>query len=391
MAPRWPSTDSSDAWLRCTADWALQPRAGEARHYAHFVLEQFARSGNARATKALIKKLEAAPPRDSVARLSDARAIASAYLELDDEASAMRAFDPVVSNAKREKRKTDAAFFAESREEFRAEQALISPEARAKRSPHQHAMSTFVAADRMRRLGKRAQALTLAHEAAGIARKAGWGESVALLLLEFGDKKAARALWYSLAARERDAAGVKTLLVFGPKAGVVARVKKQALEAMSQLVPSEWNLHSVMSDIKTAFDALRLLGKNKEATILLDVTLERMNTGHYDSRGFASFGAYVSLARMVGRDRGWPHAVALLERARTIAGTPRQQALRQLMEVALEFEQTDQALVWAQTLGAADQARVHFARKDWGAMRKALKTITRPADAAKLAWSLVRE
>ena len=108
MVPRWPSTDSFDAWLKCTTDWALQPKAGEARHYAHFVLDRFARAGNAKATKALIKKIETAPPRDPVARLSDARAIASAYLELDDEAAAMRAFDPVVASAKREKRKSDA-------------------------------------------------------------------------------------------------------------------------------------------------------------------------------------------------------------------------------------------------------------------------------------------
>lgn len=32
-----------------------------------------------------------------------------------------------------------------------------------------------------------------------------------------------------------------------------------------------------------------------------------------------------------------------------------------------------------------------YPRKDWGALRKALKNITRPADAAKLAWSLARE
>ena len=85
MAPRWPTTDSFDAWLRCTADWALQPRAGEARQYAHFVLDRYAREGEAKATKALIKKLEAAPPRDSLARLGDARAIASAHLDLDDD------------------------------------------------------------------------------------------------------------------------------------------------------------------------------------------------------------------------------------------------------------------------------------------------------------------
>lgn len=391
MAPRWPDTDSFDAWLRCTADWALQPQAGEARQYAHFVLDRFARAGNAKATKALIKKLEAAPPRDSVARLGDAKAIASAYLELDDEASAMRAFDPVVANAKREKRKTDAAFFAKSRDEFRAEHALIPPEARAKCSPHQHAMSTYVAAHRMRRLGKRAQALAFVHEAAGIAKKGGWGESVAMLLLEFGDKKAARALWNSLDARERAEASVKTLLVFGPKADALAKVKAKALDAMSRLVPSEWNVHFVMTELEQAFVDLRLLGRKKDATVLLDVTLERIHTGNYDSRGFASFGAYLSLARMVGRDRGWPPALALLERSLTIEGTQAQQALRHLMEVALEFEHTDQALVWSQTLGAADQAKVHFARKDWGAMRKALKNITRPADAAKLAWSLVRE
>lgn len=118
-----------------------------------------------------------------------------------------------------------------------------------------------------------------------------------------------------------------------------------------------------------------------------------MDTGNYDSRTFASFGAYLSLARMVGRDRGWPQALALFEPALTIEieDTPPQQALRQLIKkVALELEQTDQALVWSQTLGAADQAEVHFARKDWGAMREALKNITRPAEAAKVAWSLTR-
>jgi tetratricopeptide (TPR) repeat protein len=352
------------------------------------VLDRFAREGDAKATKALIKRMEAAPPGDSVARLSDARAIASAYLDLGDEAAAMRAFDPVVANAKREKRKSDAAFFAKAPDKFRAENALISAEARAKQSPHDHAMSTYVAADRRLRLGKRAEALALAHEAAGIAAKAGWGESVAMLLLELGDKKAAQALWASLEASERDEASVKTLLVFCPKAQVLATVKASALAAMSKLVPSEWNLHFVMSHIDQAFDALRLLGRKKDATVLLDVTLMRMNTGNYDSRRFASFGAYLSLARMVGRDRGWPQALALLERALTLEGTPRQQALRQLMEVALELEQTDQALVWSQKLGAADQAKVHFARKDWGAMRKALKNVTRPADAAKLAWDL---
>jgi hypothetical protein len=67
---------------------------------------------------------------------------------------------------------------------------------------------------------------------------------------------------------------------------------------------------------------LRLLGRKKDATTLLDVTLQRMNTGSFDSRSFASFGAYLSLARMVARDRGWPPALVLLERALTIAGTP---------------------------------------------------------------------
>lgn len=390
MAPRWPTTDSFDAWLRCTADWALQPRAGEARQYAHFVLDRYAREGDAKATKALIKKLVAAPPRDSLARLGDARAIASAHLDLDDEVSAMRAFDPVVATAKREKRRTTAALLAKSPDTFRAEHALIPPEARARLSPHRHAMSTYVAAGRLQRLGRPAQALALVHEAAGIARKAGWGEAVASFLLELGDKKAARALWDSLDARERDEAGVETLLMFGRKADVLTKVKAQALDAMTRLVPSEWNLHVVMSDLARAFDALRLLGRKKDATTLLDVTLQRMNTGSFDSRSFASFGAYLSLARMVARDRGWPPALVLLEHALTIAGTPQQQALRQVMELALELEQTDHALVWSQTLGAADHAKVHFARKEWSAMRKALKNITAPAEAAKLAWSLVR-
>jgi hypothetical protein len=393
-APVWPRSGELLEWLLCTAQWGLRA-GGEARDYAHFALRQLEVHGHRKQVDALIRQLQATPPRDDLRLLGDCEAIASTTLALGQEASALAAFEVLLPIAARQKRKSDAAFFRNAVSVFRAEHGLLPATERAALPPREQVMSEHALARAALRRGEARVAKAHALAAATLAKAAGWGPTVVALLLEVKAPKEARALWLTLSKEDREGTNVKTLVALGLSAKALPLVKARAEKALRRLVPEEWNLHLVASDLVDAIDELTLLKKPKLAKALLDASLERFATGQFDSRGFASTGAYVSLARVTFRQRGWAAAEPLLKRALEIKGTPRRQALPDAIDAALDMGRYDEALAWAEGLKspAREEARAEafFRAERWPELAATLKRLKDPEDAARVAWGFVRQ
>ncbi len=399
--PTWPATGSRSAWLTCTADWALllSPDS-EDRWYAHFVLQAYAEAGRAKAVDALVKRL--LPPRSRQARdlvhvAMNARAIAQAYLVLGNEAKARAHLEPLNALAAKQKKKSDAEYLRGEVSKFCRENGLMTADEMAALEPRERVMSEYTLANRAARRGDRAQARRHA-VAAQVARAAGWVDAVFELLVRLGAKREALALYRKASATERRSLDPKAMVAVGLRRQAVAAQKAEVEAAFSEFVPTEWNLHSVMSDLKRAVDELRALKRDDLAKVALDVALDRMATGQFDSRGFASAGAYITLAEMVFAQRGWAAAEPWLTRALGVCG-PRDRPITvpAMVEAATAMNQYDRALEWAAAAPRKTQfklrAKVLYRAGRWRELRQTLATLKRSqaAEAAQLAWALTPE
>lgn len=388
---KWPRTQDPVAWHVCTAECALAlgPN-GNQRDYAHFALVGLAKLGRRREAISIISRLEATPPRDQLRRVSEIEAIAKAWLALNDEKAAVRAFEPLLALAKKQRKPSDASFLRTAVVRFRAENGLLPASERGQLTPLDQTVGAFRLAHAALRRGALAEARAQASIAAKSARRAGWGREVVELLLNVKQPKVARTFWESLSKADRESTKAPLLLAMGvdPRAAIKARAEA----AMKELVPSEWNVHSVVWELERAFDELRAVGETKQAEALLEVTLERFATGHFDSREFASAAAYLCLSKMVFRSRGWAAAAPLLTRSIEVARRARSAATVDVINALIEMKRFDDASERLATVSLKKRpellAAIAFASKRWGALGIALRKVA-VAERPRVTWRFV--
>lgn len=367
---KWPRSPEPARWYRCIADvaLALDPN-DESRHYAHFTIERFIGLGLRRDALRVIRALEATPPTDVVRLVMDCEAIASAWLDLGEAHRVSSAFARLPAVAARQKRKSDGAYVLSAESKFRTKEGLLSADALAALPSEDFVKAHRNLAWRASRRGQKAEARKHARLVAERQPKVNSVE----LLTATGALADAKRVWKSLKASDRESAELATLLAVGAPA--VRIVKARANEALSKLVESEWNLHFVVGSIRKAHDELVRVGQPKQAKALLAETLRRFATGRFDSRGFASAGAYLTLGQMTGD-------AALIAQGHALLG---ERSGHEAVELLLERGEFYDARVKA---GREPKllAKVAFAARDWSGLSESLNALD-PVTQLRVTWA----
>jgi hypothetical protein len=163
---------------------------------------------------------------------------------------------------------------------------------------------------------------------------------------------------------------------------------------VKQLVPTEWNLHTVTSEFARACTVLVRQGQMALVKRLVEDALDRVNKHPVDfaSRSFASVGAFIDLGKLVYACFGADRALPWFERALRVPGASKFRA--QVVDALIEVGAHDEALVQVARLPKSDQlqatAKVHFAARRWAQLQRTLTRLNSPNEAARLAWGFWR-
>ncbi len=398
--PAWPINGSAAAWVRCTADWALllSPDSRD-RCYAHFALRAHAEAGRRRDVDLLARRL--LPPKSRQARdlatvATNYKVIAEAYLIVGDDVKAGEQLEAMRQLAARQRKDGDAQFLLDLVSEVCTDHGLVTAEQLVALAPDDRVSSELALADRAWKRRDRVGARRHALVAAKVAGKTGSIWQVFALLLDVGAKRDALAIYRKATPEQREDFDLEAMVAAGLQRQAVAATKAEVEAAFRELVPGEWNVHRVMGSLRIAIDRLRVLERDDLARMALDVAVDRMASGQFDARGFASGVAHVYLAEMVFAQRGWPAAEPWLARALAVCGSrDRPLVVPAMVEAASNMDQVDRALEWVvlapKNARLALRAKVLARARRWKALRQVLAPLgrgARAAQAAKLAWSL---
>lgn len=380
----------------CTADWALAlDPDDEDRCFVHFALERLAVLGYRRDVARLVRALLREPPDDVVLQVSDVQAAALAALLLGDEAWAKRCVAGALKLAAASDDEEDLEYATTSLLEFRKEQGWLSDTELAALTPKErvtaHCHRAYRAIDR----GDLPQARRETREAARFVTGAkDWHSNVVNLFITLKNRRAARQLWQRLPAAVKNEYGPDDLAALGLTAQALSKATALGRHGLKALVPEEWNLHHATSAIARAARVMQAAGQHARAKKLVETALARVEGpgADFDARSFASVGAFIDLGELAFTCLGKPRALQLFERALQVpdSATFRPQIVRALIEAGAADEALALVPRLPKSARATATAEALFAARRWPELHRALEAVTKPNDAAQLAWGFCR-
>lgn len=377
----------------CTAAWglALDPD-DEDRCYVHFALERLAALGHRRDVARLVRALLSTPPDDVVQLVSDTHAAALAALTLGDEPWAQRCVAGLLKLAAKSADEDDLEYATTSLLEFRKEQGWLSDAELAALTPRERVTAHCHRAYRAIDAGDLPKARRETREAARFVTSAkDWHSNVVDLFITLKNRRAALQLWQRLPASAKKQYEPDALASLGLTKQALAKATALGRRGLKELVPEEWNLHNATADIARAFRVMQACGARARAKKLVETALARVeDTGaDFESRSFASVGAFIDLGQLAFSCLGKARALPLFERALKVpdAATFRPQIVKALIEAGAADEALALVPHLPKSARASATAEALYAARRWPALHQALQAITNPNEASKLAWS----
>ena len=344
--PSWPLTSDPIAWLKCTAAWGLRiPIHVQESVFAMFPIDRLLRREMRIEAKPFMAQLEA-KLRDEGADASRCVALAEAYLDIGDAEAAQRTM------------------------------GYLLHQAESRRSSREYNVGVVLA---------------FFHDHAASEPSDSFGE--------LPQRISARKLAAMVHAAEQ-LVSTRALVLYARRAtrtpdepASVAELERRARAALQSLTPDEWNVDGPALALAGAISSLVARGEMALGEQILTEAMARFDSGTLDSRGFASGGAYVYLAKAIHRLRGADAAKYAIMRGLEVAGEGRQMVLPEVVSALLDVGAADEALVQAKKISKRRRcevlAEVYMRTEAWAPLATLLAPVDDPILAARIAWAMV--
>jgi hypothetical protein len=285
VGPQWPKDADLVRWLTCTAVWAMRIQPGnDGSYYARLALERLLELGhNNDARKVAKAMVHARTDANAFAHASETKHLIPHLLALDEKALATSVLVQFFRASLRQPRKSDREFGIASTFEM-----LLANGVKEVGQPSDYRLEK-----------KRIEHLE-------------------------------RILSDSACILQRPPA--KVFVASNNKGPNEKTILVDAKSALAQLTPSEWNVHFPLTTLHLCVMRLVRIGARKAAEDLLESASRKFASGDLDGRGFASGGAYISLAE-ISRVLGYAErALSFVDKAAQVCSKIED---RRLMEGAL--------------------------------------------------------